>query len=118
MKKVLLILILAFSVVWLGCELKTPETPKLNLTQGQLALNKIVAVGNSLTAGYQSAGLRRDFQEHSYPYLIVQQMGKATAGNDCRRPQSPGFHADYPGANPALQCLAPASLRQPGRSGC
>ncbi len=77
MKKVLLILILAFAVVWMGCELKTPETPKLNLTQGQLALNKIVAVGNSLTAGYQSAGLRRDFQEHSYPYLIAKQLGKA-----------------------------------------
>ncbi len=77
MKKVLLILIIAFSVVWLGCELKTPQTPKLNITQGQLVLSKMVAVGNSLTAGYQSAGLRRDFQEHSYPYQIAKQMGKA-----------------------------------------
>ncbi len=77
MKKVLLILLLAFAVVWMGCELKTPETPQLNITQGQLVLSKMVAVGNSLTAGYQSSGLRRDFQEHSYPYLIAKQMGKA-----------------------------------------
>ncbi len=77
MKKVLLVLLIAFAVVWMGCELKTPETPTLNVTKGQLVLSKMVAVGNSLTAGYQSAGLRRDFQEHSYPYQIAKQMGMA-----------------------------------------
>ena len=34
-----------------------------------------VAVGNSLTAGFQSGGLRSDFQEASYPALLARAMG-------------------------------------------
>src|SRR5690606_2733377 len=34
-----------------------------------------VAVGNSLTAGFQSGGLRSDWQEQSYPALLARQMG-------------------------------------------
>lgn len=34
-----------------------------------------VAVGNSLTAGFQSGGLRKDFQEASYPVLLAKAMG-------------------------------------------
>ncbi|HLP40855.1 MAG TPA: hypothetical protein VK465_05055, partial [Fibrobacteria bacterium] len=36
-----------------------------------------LAVGNSLTAGYQNSGLRRDWQDSSYPALIARQMGLA-----------------------------------------
>jgi hypothetical protein len=34
-----------------------------------------VAVGNSLTAGYQSGGIRSDWQKESYPALLARQMG-------------------------------------------
>jgi lysophospholipase L1-like esterase len=34
-----------------------------------------VAIGNSLTAGFQSGGLRADWQKASYPALLAQQMG-------------------------------------------
>lgn len=34
-----------------------------------------VAVGNSLTAGYQSGGLREDWQKISYPAVIAEKMG-------------------------------------------
>jgi lysophospholipase L1-like esterase len=34
-----------------------------------------VAVGNSLTAGFQSGGLRADWQMQSYPVLLAKQMG-------------------------------------------
>lgn len=34
-----------------------------------------VAVGNSLTSGFQSGGLREDWQKASYPAVIAQQMG-------------------------------------------
>jgi lysophospholipase L1-like esterase len=34
-----------------------------------------VAVGNSLTSGFQNAGLRKDWQEASYPALIADAMG-------------------------------------------
>jgi lysophospholipase L1-like esterase len=36
-----------------------------------------VAVGNSLTAGFQSGGLRSDWQRQSYPALLARQMGVA-----------------------------------------
>lgn len=34
-----------------------------------------VAVGNSLTAGFQSGGLRSEWQRQSYPALLARQMG-------------------------------------------
>jgi lysophospholipase L1-like esterase len=46
-------------------------------------LEKIVAIGNSLTAGVQSAGIVDEFQLHSYPYQIARQAGKAA---DFRQP--------------------------------
>ncbi|HKP97634.1 MAG TPA: SGNH/GDSL hydrolase family protein [Fibrobacteria bacterium] len=48
-----------------------------------------VAVGNSLTAGFQSGGLRADWQMQSYPALLARQMGVA----DFRLPliDSPGI---------------------------
>lgn len=40
-----------------------------------VAAQYYVAVGNSLTAGYQSGGLRADWQKESYPALLAKQMG-------------------------------------------
>jgi lysophospholipase L1-like esterase len=55
--------------VWLtGCFESTDE----NYT---LPGRKYVAMGNSLTSGYQSGGLSKSFQEQSYPYLLAQAMG-------------------------------------------
>jgi lysophospholipase L1-like esterase len=39
---------------------------------------KLVAIGDSLTMGIQDAGLVKDYQLHSYPYLIATQMGLGT----------------------------------------
>ncbi len=54
-----------------------------------------VAIGNSLTAGFQSGGLRADWQKASYPALLAQQMGVT----DFQMPlvDSPGV-----GSSPAL----------------
>ena len=64
--------ILAGTVMILSCSSEdTTQPPAPSI------LDKMVAVGNSLTAGVQSAGLVEDFQLHSYPYLIASQAGKA-----------------------------------------
>ena len=55
---------------------RQPAAPQLNVTINELATSKMVAVGNSLTAGFQSSGMLEDFQLNSYPYLVAQQMGK------------------------------------------
>ena len=59
----------------LSCSSEDPTGPGNNTPQP--VLTRIVAVGNSLTAGVQSGGLVDDFQLNSYPYLIATQAGKA-----------------------------------------
>ena len=78
MKKIITFLIIGGLLVFIACTPKFPEAPQLNITSNQLVLSKMVYLGNSLTAGLQSAGLVEDFQKHSYPYLIAQQLGKAS----------------------------------------
>ena len=60
-----------------GCSDSAPNGPVASL--GSLTIKKYVAVGNSLTAGYQSAGLYQSSQMYSYPMLISQQLTKAGA---------------------------------------
>lgn len=60
-----------------GCSDSAPSGPVPSL--GSVTIKKYVAVGNSLTAGYQSAGLYQSAQAYSYPNLIAQQLAKAGA---------------------------------------
>jgi len=78
MKKIITLLIISSICIFIAC---TPENPTQvtdeSINAGTLVLSKMVAVGNSITAGFQSSGLVEDFQMNSYPYLIAQQMGQA-----------------------------------------
>ncbi|RMG29808.1 MAG: hypothetical protein D6732_17220, partial [Methanobacteriota archaeon] len=76
MKKWITFLTLAGIVLFAACELKNPEQPTLNIKQTDLLLNKIVAIGASITSGFQSGGLVEDFQMHSFPYLITKSLGR------------------------------------------
>ena len=60
-----------------GCTDSAPTAPVIGL--GNSTVTKYVSVGNSLTAGYQSAGLYKSAQLYSYPNLIAQQLTKAGA---------------------------------------
>jgi lysophospholipase L1-like esterase len=68
-----------------------------------------VAVGNSLTAGYQSGGLRADWQKLSYPALLAAQMGV----DDFQMPlvEAPGI-----GAKAGGYTLEPLSLDPSGKA--
>ena len=62
-KKIILSFILVFSLAFLFAgDYKTD-------------LTKYVAIGDSLSAGYQSSGLVADYQEYSFPNLIAKQLG-------------------------------------------
>jgi lysophospholipase L1-like esterase len=61
----------------IGCSDSAPNGPVASL--GPVTVKKYVAVGNSLTAGYQSAGLYQSAQVYSFPNLIAQQLTKAGA---------------------------------------
>ncbi len=71
MKKIILIVLLFCFTVFYSCTPDQPSAPKLDIQKNDIS---IVAVGNSLTAGFQSSGLMEEFQLNSYPYLIAQQM--------------------------------------------
>lgn len=58
-----------------GCEPSAPKADNGNFSSGTADYSKYVAIGNSLTAGVQSGGLKEANQELAYPRLIAQQLG-------------------------------------------
>jgi lysophospholipase L1-like esterase len=71
-KKISLYLLISGLAILTACSSEEATQPTV-----RPLLSKMVAVGNSLTAGVQSAGLVEDFQLNSYPYLIAKQSGNA-----------------------------------------
>jgi len=76
MKKILIALVVALPIVFLfqGCEDRTEISAPV-LSTGSANLSRYFAVGNSLTAGYQSGALYKSGQEYSYARLMSMQMG-------------------------------------------
>ena len=76
--KYIFIAIITLALV-LGCEdrsdLTAPEVP----STGTADLTKLVSVGNSLTAGYQSGALYESAQNYSYGKMIADQMATTYA---------------------------------------
>ncbi len=62
---------------------------------GDADFTSYVAIGNSLTAGYQSAALTSTTNDFSYPNLIAQQVGTAFVQPEI---DYPGIGAYFPGA--------------------
>lgn len=65
-----------------ACE---PDIDDLELSKGSADFSKMVAVGNSLTAGYQSGALSADGQINSLPAMIAGQM-KQVGGGEFNQP--------------------------------
>jgi len=77
MKRIITFTILIALLFLIGCEVNAPQQAQLNMLKQQLILRKIAALGNSITMGIQSAGIKKDFQMNNYPYFISQQLGMA-----------------------------------------
>lgn len=73
-KKLLYILPIAALV---ACE---PEFDDVDFNGGSADFTRTVAVGNSLTAGFQSSALRRDKQEVSLPAMLAEQFQQVGGG--------------------------------------
>jgi hypothetical protein len=76
MKKLIAFIIFIGLMIFINCEINQPDAPVLNIPPNTLAISKIIAIGASYTAGYQSGGVVVDFQKKNYAYLILQQMGR------------------------------------------
>ena len=71
--KRILSLAIVFSLVLLGCS-DTDQNPSGPNSNGSIDPTVYVAIGNSLTAGYQSGYLTEASQMYSYPNLIAKQF--------------------------------------------
>jgi len=58
-----------------SCALQEPDVTATKLDTGDADFSRFVAVGNSLTAGYQSGALTQEHQKYSFPKMIATQAG-------------------------------------------
>lgn len=76
--KIISIIILSLFIVFMGCTLEEPDVKKTESNTGSYDLTRYVAIGNSLTAGFQSGSLVDVHQQYSFPKLIAGQLGIGT----------------------------------------
>ncbi|WP_198001409.1 SGNH/GDSL hydrolase family protein [Nibribacter ruber] len=69
---------LTSSLLFAGCDPEFEEDR--TFSAGSLDLSKYVAVGNSLTAGYQDGGLYLEGQRNSYPNILANQFSLVGGG--------------------------------------
>lgn len=74
------ILILSALVVLASC--RKVEFDEVERTTGDADFKKYIAVGNSLTQGYQDGGVYEESQKMSYPAIIANQMKLVQANMD------------------------------------
>ncbi|MBA9078399.1 SGNH/GDSL hydrolase family protein [Rufibacter quisquiliarum] len=71
--------ILSSAFFFAGCEPEFEEK-EITVSAGPLDLSKYVAIGNSLTAGFQDGGLYLEGQVNSYPNILAYQFSYAGGG--------------------------------------
>lgn len=76
-KSGLLAILFAAGTLLTSCD---PQIDAPSPSAGELNLIKYVAIGNSLTAGYQDRGLYREAQLASYPALLAMQFEEVGGG--------------------------------------
>lgn len=99
MKRIVIPLLFLPVLSFWACSVDNPQQAQVNTPQNELVLRKAVAIGNSITMGFQSAGIVEDFQTHDYSYYITQQAGI----QDFQQPlvAAPGIGSS-PGKTPLL----------------
>jgi lysophospholipase L1-like esterase len=73
--KLISIILLPLFLLFISCQLEEPDVKETQTDTGSQDFSKYVAIGNSLTAGYQSGSLVEEHQQFSFPNLIAQQLG-------------------------------------------
>ncbi|SNC77317.1 GDSL-like Lipase/Acylhydrolase [Hymenobacter gelipurpurascens] len=64
----------------LGMVACQPDIDEPKVDRGSADFTNYVAIGNSLTSGYQSGGLSLEGQQNSYPAILAKQFAKAGGG--------------------------------------
>ena len=107
MKKYLAIL----GIVIVSSACRKAEFAEVERTSGEADFTRYIAVGNSLTQGFQDGGLYEEGQENSYPAIIAQQMALVWDDmDDWRQPTVYGngsgyMHLEY--LNSEIEVISP-----------
>jgi lysophospholipase L1-like esterase len=80
---------LSLAIMGMMASCKTAFNDLENVSAGEADFSKYVAIGNSLTAGFQDNSLTRQGQIESYPNMLAQQF-KLANGSDFKQPLLPG----------------------------
>src|SRR5690606_34881925 len=91
---------LASVAMLLGCQYEFPEEVPEQPNPGQADFSKMVAVGNSLTAGFMDGALYNRGQDYSFASILAEQM-KQAGGGDFNAPEinsENGFYSFGPGS--------------------
>lgn len=103
-------LVAVFAVLLASCK---PELTAVKATKGSLDLTSYVAIGNSLTSGFQNGGLSYDGQQSSYVNVLANQFKLVEPGLVFNTPFVPaGVGCGQPNLNisPPLNASNPLAL--------
>jgi lysophospholipase L1-like esterase len=100
MRTLITALAICAAVLVAGCS--GDQEPSGPNTTGSIDKSVYVAIGNSITAGYQSGALFEEAQAYSFPNLLAQQLGTPFV--------QPLFPGDGTGARIRLASLTPPTL--------
>lgn len=102
MKNIPYYLIAAIVVLMFGCQYEFPEDLDEQPTAGEADFTKLVAVGNSITAGYMDGALYNRGQKNAFVSILAEQM-KAVGGGEFNIPHinsENGFYSLSPNGTP------------------
>ena len=105
---------LAIPMLVAGCaDIQPMETPPVET--GRADFTRLVAIGNSLTAGFSNNGLNEIHQRRSYAALVAGQMGKEILSQDVGSAQTgqyviPGYGAPGSPGTLDLVSLVPPTI--------
>jgi len=111
-------LVLALAAALAGCQGPCSSIERINgpaLSANGVDFSTFVAVGTSLTAGYESGGVVNRHQVHSFPALFAQQVGKSVQMDGKGSFSQPAIDGD--GLDMLLQITnySPLTLSNAGR---
>lgn len=95
MKKITYIILAGITFTGLSCT-KT-QFDEFEVTNGTANFSNYIAVGNSLTQGFQDNGLHNEMgqQENSYPAILAKQMQLSNPGIEFRQPLAAGHGSGH-----------------------
>lgn len=121
MRKTLRILpVLAVAAFLAGCQGPCDKIDTISgptLTSGSADFTNVVAVGTSISAGYQSAGLVDRHQIHAFPALFAAQVGKSVSHDGKGSFSFNGISHDGIAPLLKIQSFSPLIISNAGQTG-